>query len=68
VERERKGMGRGREKEGKRERPERAQGANSLFYSGSGLPGYCQVNCGEEHVWLLPGSCGVEFRQNANSY
>ena len=52
---------------------EREEGANNPFYSGSGLPVCWKVNvgrskpgCGQEHTWLLPGNCGVEFRQNAN--
>jgi hypothetical protein len=48
---EARGSKRGR---GKRERQERMAGANSPFYSGSGY-------------LLLPGNCGVEFRQNANN-
>jgi hypothetical protein len=57
----REGKGKGKER-----KQEREEGASSPFYSGS-LPGCCQVtNCGEEHTWLLPGNCGVAFRQNVN--
>ena len=44
-----KGMGRGREQESKRqerEAREREEGASSPFYSGSGLPVYCQETVG----------------------
>jgi hypothetical protein len=41
----REGEREGRERENKRarERGKRGEGANSPFYSGLGLPGYCQV-------------------------
>jgi hypothetical protein len=43
------------EQEEKSKRTREGGGASSPFYSGSGRP-----------TWLLPGNCGVEFRQNAN--
>ena len=24
--------------------------------------------CGVEHPWLLPGNCGMDLRENANTY
>jgi hypothetical protein len=61
VEGREKGMGREREPESKRARErearirgKREEGASSPFYSGSSVPGCCQVT-------------GVEFRQNANN-
>jgi hypothetical protein len=51
-----------------RERQEKEEGANSPFYGGPGLPGYCQVcNYMEQHTWLLPGNCRVESGQNTRS-
>ena len=49
-----KGEGRGRVQEGKREARER----------GGGQQPFLQW---VRPTWLLPGNCGVEFRQNANS-
>ena len=78
MERGGKGEGKGRAQEGKREakRVREAReggGANNPFYSG--LPTHTRYrptglllgNYGEGHTWLLPGNCGVEFRQNSNS-
>ena len=57
-----KGMGREREPESKRARErearirgKREEGASSPFYSGSGLPGCCQVTVGRS----IPGCCQV---------
>ena len=63
VERGEKGVQ--REDEQGSERQEREEGVNRPFYSGQA---YLAVagNCGEEHTWLLPGTVGVEFRQNTN--
>jgi hypothetical protein len=49
--------GRSREQDLKRARKEqeREEGASSPFYSGSGLPGYCQVTVGRS----IHGCCQV---------
>jgi hypothetical protein len=56
------GKGQGdREQEGKsksKKTREGGEGKQTLFIL---LPG----NCGEEHTWLLPGTCGVQLRHSA---
>ena len=51
-----RGQGARREESKRTRDQEKEAGASSPFYSGSDLPGCCQV------------TVGVEFRQNANTY
>ena len=59
MERAGKGRGKGRAQEGKREQESKRirerGGASSPFYSGSDLPGCCQVTVGRG----IPGCCQV---------
>ena len=60
------GKGRTSEQESKRviKEQEREEGASSPFYSGSGLPGYCQVTMGWSLDRMLTGSPQHEGSQH----
>jgi hypothetical protein len=66
---ERKNKGAGGKKEAREARTqEREKGPSSLFYSGSGLPGCCQVTVGRSLLGCCQVTVGMESRQNINIF